>query len=136
MRQFVLCSLTPKRIVDGEHVEPQEPHHGQGEACGVPAVAHGQLAARLPCDHRGVRPAHFQGDFRSRVPEPHDEDAPLPELARIPVFAGVKLDDGRIQPGRKVRQPGRLRAAGRHNDVAGFPPAAVGHRDEPPLFPP
>jgi hypothetical protein len=76
------CCLASHRRVEVEDVQAEEAHHRQHEAGRCPAVLHRQFATRLSRNGGGMRPAHFEGDLRPGVSQPHHQDRTRPAAGR------------------------------------------------------
>ena len=74
-----------------------------------PASAAGGFLAGVPPRQPGPAiPGHLQGDLGPRVGGAYDQDAALLQLGWIPVFAGMQLDDARIELAGEGGDPGAL----------------------------
>ncbi len=124
-------TIRPIGVLHGQHVRDQEPDHRHEQPIPPASGAEG-LLARVPSRQPGpVTSGHLQGDLSPRVGGADDEDAALPQLGRIPVFAGMQLHEARIELGGEGGKPGALVRARCHDDLVGLEPAVPSRHDVP-----
>ena len=94
-----------------------------------PSMSGGMCPFGLPDSVVGWVCRDLQRDVGARVPDADDEHATVPQLRRVPVLAGVQLDDRRIEVGRERRDPRVPVRARRHDDVRRLERAIAGGHD-------
>ena len=67
-----------------------------------------------------VRSRHFDPDVRPRVSRSHDQNAPILQLRRVPVFVRVQLQNSPVEVPRKRRHFRPLIVGHRHHNLVRF----------------
>ena len=96
------------------------------QARGESVDAKRNVAGVAPRQPDLVTPREIERDLRARVTRADDQHAAVPQLARVPVVLGVKLNDVAAQLARERRNPRGLVAGHGDHDLGGLDGAAVG----------
>ena len=93
--------------------------------------AEGEVAGVPPREPRRAAGGQIEGDLGARVARPHHENAPVPQLRRVAVGAGVELHHAGVQLPGERRDARALVAGHRHHHVLGLEPPLAGRHHEP-----